>query len=86
VCQIDPYCCSILWDAGCVARANAICDGGTCGVGAGDCFIPHPTGGCDDADCCYQVCSVVPFCCEDADGGGAWNENCVAWAELLCTE
>ncbi|MHC4306175.1 MAG: hypothetical protein ACYSW2_17105 [Planctomycetota bacterium] len=87
VCQIDAYCCSVLWDAGCVARANAICEGGACGDGAGDCFTPHPTGGCDNADCCYQVCSVVPACCEDSDGGlGGWNENCVAWAELLCGE
>jgi hypothetical protein len=89
VCQMDPFCCAVLWDASCVARANAICAGGACGAGAGDCSTEHPTGGCDNTDCCFQVCSIVPSCCEDADpdtGLGGWNANCITWAEILCAE
>jgi hypothetical protein len=50
-----------------------------CGYGAGECDEPHPTPGCDFAECCQQVCQQLPECCEVA-----WDENCVAIAAAKC--
>ena len=89
VCLLAPFCCDVVWDETCVAHANAVCDGGACGPGAGPCHGTHSGGGCNDTDCCFQVCSIVPSCCEPADpktGLGGWDSNCVAWAELLCVD
>ncbi len=89
VCAFDPFCCEVLWDQVCVAEANASCEGGACGKGAGSCFEIHldGSGGCDDPACCQQVCALVPICCEDFDpgvGDGGWDQFCVQWAQKLC--
>lgn len=55
-------------------------DRGMCPVPAsGPCFQPHPTPGCEDPDCCAQVCLQMPFCCSNE-----WDAACVALAEQLC--
>ncbi len=84
VCETNPFCCDQLWDTICVATANAICKGGSCGPGAGSCFQAHAGGGCDDPDCCLQVCSFNPSCC-DADEGG-WTQSCANLAANLCVD
>ena len=44
----------------------------------GDCLVPHPTGGCNDASCCATVCAQDTICCTE------WDAGCVAQADLLC--
>ncbi len=49
---------------------------------AGSCFEEHATPFCNDAQCCFTVCSFLPFpCCEVA-----WDDTCVGLAELFCEE
>jgi hypothetical protein len=89
ICASDPFCCDTLWDEMCVAQAHLNCDEGNCGPGSGPCLNTHTSGGCNDAACCFDVCSIVPLCCEDFDpqtGIGGWTPNCVDWALLLCVE
>lgn len=46
-----------------------------CGTGATTqpCDVAHATPGCDDWNCCNQVCIVDPSCC-----GSAWDAACVS--------
>ncbi len=86
VCLHEPTCCTVAWDAGCVACAQGL----DCGVPlvpdascADACECPPPGGcceahedpTCDDAKCSSCVCAADPSCCEVA-----WNEACVALA------
>jgi hypothetical protein len=65
-------------DVSCACPAD--CEPIGCGQGAaGDCCTPHDTPFCNDADCCEQVCTIVPFCCEVE-----WDVNCVFWASQFC--
>jgi len=50
-----------------------------CGPGAGDCYVPHPTGGCVQTECCELVCEFDLLCCE-----AAWDAGCVQVAQELC--
>lgn len=59
-------------DASCLAQA-------ACGSG-GSCLAVHQTKGCDDFDCCANVCSTDPSCCEtnwDADCVNTANQSCI---------
>ena len=48
--------------------------------GSGDCCAVHGgTGGCDDFNCCDEVCTAEPFCCF-----AGWDIDCVHLAEGLC--
>jgi hypothetical protein len=79
VCDADPTCCSVAWDADCVALAEERCEG-LCGADAsGDCRLPHPNPGCDDEACCELVCGADPTCCETT-----WDTTCTFIAEALC--
>ncbi|MHC5115312.1 MAG: hypothetical protein ACYTGP_12895 [Planctomycetota bacterium] len=51
----------------------------TCGPGAGGCYIPNGSPGCEDVDCCEQVCTMDPFCCEIQ-----WDQICADLAIDLC--
>jgi hypothetical protein len=55
----------------------------TCGFGCssddGSCFIARTTPGCDQANCCNQVCAGDPYCCQQE-----WDVNCVAAAGNTC--
>ncbi|MBM4112082.1 MAG: hypothetical protein FJ253_01720 [Phycisphaerae bacterium] len=60
--------------------ANLSCD--SCGtVGGGNCFLPHATGGCEDAECCETVCDIDPTCCSVE-----WDAACVTLAQTNCHE
>ncbi|MCZ6651961.1 MAG: hypothetical protein O7D91_02915, partial [Planctomycetota bacterium] len=54
-----------------------------CGPGAGDCCSSNGTPGCEDVDCCNDICVADPFCCD-----GFWDVFCAAAAEgnPLCNE
>ena len=57
-------------NAGCVA---------ICGPGAGSCFSPNGTPGCEDADCCNIVCGIDSFCCDVE-----WDGICADLALANC--
>lgn len=62
VCDQDPFCCEVMWDAACASGAFAVCLG--CGdPAAGSCFTQHSWPSCSDAACCEAVCGPDPFCC-----------------------
>lgn len=80
VCSLPgmEYCCEIAWDSACAAQAKDGCIG--CGApGASPCGKVHAMPGCNDADCCAQVCVVDPQCCTLT-----WDETCVQWSEIFC--
>jgi len=82
ICGFDPFCCDEAWDTSCATFATLLCasTGGVCGdPGAGSCYDPHPTGACNDADCCTAVCTIDPTCCSQA-----WDFLCVLVAETAC--
>ena len=78
VCLVDPFCCLNAWDGSCVDRAVSYC-GLNCGRGAGSCTAPHTSPGCDNAECCGQVCPEDPYCCETE-----WDQPCVDLAVKRC--
>jgi hypothetical protein len=72
------YCCQVIWDEVCAARATAICD--SCGDPlAGSCFQQHAAPHCADGTCCAIVCNADPFCCS-----GTWDALCVTSAQVRC--
>jgi hypothetical protein len=96
VCEIDPQCCSVIWDAGCVTIAQNLCvpenpdtrpDAGDClcehsfAAPAPDCVKVHGYAGCADVRCSALVCAVDPACCQ-----GAWDADCVAIAKAQCQD
>ena len=81
VCAQDPFCCLSAWDAFCVEYALERCSKG-CGVTtSGSCFVPRPTGGCAQGDCCIAVCQQDVFCCDTA-----WDDVCVQMAQASCPD
>jgi len=85
VCAFFTYCCEIEWDADCVefrALFPDSCEGTfnpACGPGTGPCFMPHGTPGCEDPECCDQICAFDPFCCEQF-----WDFVCAGVASKYC--
>jgi len=74
VCEVDSFCCTTQWDDICVNQAINLCS--NCGEpGAGNCFAPHATSGCDLYGACSLVCDQRPSCCE-----GVWDEVCASIA------
>jgi hypothetical protein len=53
----------------------------TCTGGApqGHCCQAHPLAGCDDVECCANVCEIDPFCCNNM-----WDNICANQAGVLC--
>lgn len=47
--------------------------------GSGDCCAIHSTPGCNDFDCCNEVCAFDEFCCFLP-----WDSSCVSLAEDHC--
>jgi hypothetical protein len=80
VCDADPFCCDVEWDAICVDLAVSLC-GIDCGGGGcahdlceeGDPLDPT----CDP--CVADVCGADPFCCDVA-----WDSLCIDNAEAIC--
>jgi hypothetical protein len=85
VCATDPYCCATAWDEACITFATSDCGAGCAGVlvcGAAEalsCTVAHSTPYCSDAACCLAVCSIDPFCCENA-----WDAVCATEADAVC--
>lgn len=52
-----------------------------CGSGAGSCFTTHDDPGCNNANCCATVCSIIPACCVTA-----WDSACSDSAFLNCLQ
>lgn len=86
ICALDPFCCSISWDAICAGLANlrGSCSRGihpNCGNPAsGSCFesgdlLP----GCDNPQCCAAVCIIDAFCCDFG-----WDSMCASHAADVC--
>jgi hypothetical protein len=80
VCSLDPFCCDVVWDQTCADTANDLCSCTGCGdPGAGDCCIANGTPACNDFTCCDFVCSIDPFCCDNA-----WDATCASLAAQVC--
>lgn len=90
VCDTDPYCCTTAWDAPCVDRARAVCQG-VCpvvdaGVDAGNpcrsvCFAQPAAIPSSCEPCASRVCDSDPFCCSDG-----WDTLCSLQARQGCPE
>ncbi len=53
--------------------------GGPCGEGAGDCFEPNDSPGCELVECCEAICDIDPGCCF-----GNWDQGCANLADDFC--
>jgi len=80
VCMQDPFCCLNDWDNTCVDQEAMFCSS-SCRSGAGDCFAAAGTGspGCENPDCCAEVCVRDPFCCRTE-----WDGPCAEAASAYC--
>ena len=78
VCGINPLCCDLTWDQGCVDIALEECDGINCPA-PGDCEVPHPNPGCNDYACCDLIVTIDPWCTY-----AAWDEVCAREASRYC--
>jgi hypothetical protein len=78
VCKINPLCCDITWDQGCVDIALEECEGINCPA-AGDCEAAHPTPGCSDFECCDLIVTIDPWCTF-----ASWDEVCAQQAARYC--
>lgn len=79
VCEIDSFCCDVVWDYQCTSIAAANCE--SCGnPAAGSCFSIHPEPHCDDKACCQTVCAIDPGCCFVE-----WDAGCVSLANASCS-
>ena len=84
ICNLRPSCCSVAWDASCVAEVLSTCGRAICPDSQGSCaHFLCTTGdflqpGCDvppaESSCVQQVCDVDPACCLDV---WYWDLRCV---------
>jgi hypothetical protein len=79
ICQFQPFCCDVLWDAQCAEKAQSLCPSCNGGGGPNDCCMPHPWPGCGSPPCMNLVCQINPICCEIQ-----WDMPCVNLAQMLC--
>jgi hypothetical protein len=78
VCAIDSYCCDTRWDSNCAILAAERCTSG-CGIPtSGSCFISKLGTGCDNPECCAEICDQDPFCCLSS-----WDTACADLATQL---
>ncbi len=54
----------------------------TCSPTSGECFAIHTTPGCNDTQCCADVCAQDSICCDPLQAG--WDSICVDEAKSLC--
>jgi hypothetical protein len=84
VCALDPTCCDLVWDVGCVQITDEAC-AQTCGCPgtAQDCCANNPLGspGCADAICEDCVCTLDSYCCATS-----WDLLCASEAAEQCPE
>lgn len=79
VCQIEPFCCEIIWDGFCATLAEERCATSCGSPEAPSCFTDHYTPGCSDFDCCAIVCAKDDYCCNYE-----WDPKCVDMAVAEC--
>ncbi len=80
VCNSDPFCCGITWDASCVAAADVLCSTNPyCENVQDSCLVVHADPGCSDPACCSAVCALIPSCCQLT-----WDQACVDAVEDEC--
>jgi len=78
ICDVDPYCCGVVWDTICAEETQELCQDDAC-PGEDSCYeYPHGPG-CDDAECCNIVCLADWECCFFE-----WDELCYDKAVELC--
>jgi hypothetical protein len=78
VCDLDPFCCSNQWDNICANSAIANC--GSCeNPGNGSCYSAHSTPYCNKPECCTNICTTDPFCCNTE-----WDSICANAAITNC--
>ncbi|MFZ9882302.1 MAG: dockerin type I domain-containing protein, partial [Phycisphaerales bacterium] len=79
VCEFNPRCCQIAWDASCADLARDVCL--ECGTpAAGNCCLARYTPFCNDRDCCETVCTTLdPYCCDTQ-----WDSICANEAATIC--
>ena len=68
----------------CVILSNQV-NGQACDEGAGSCFEPNATPGCDCSPCCELVCEFDPICC-DVEWDFVCVENTVDFCGLDCND
>ncbi len=51
----------------------------SCTAAEGDCYADNGTPGCEDADCCANVCALDGYCCNSA-----WDGLCAQVAAVVC--
>ncbi len=79
ICDADPYCCEVAWDALCVDQVATEC-GLTCECTPDVCDVGGPsTPTC--SPCTAAVCEADPFCCEVA-----WDDLCVDQVATVCDQ
>ena len=76
----DPCTPDTCVDGKCFNEPIPGCGEGPCGnPSAGSCFQANGTPGCDDEDCCEQICAADPYCCDTA-----WDTICANAANTDC--
>ncbi len=84
VCNIDAFCCGVVWDSECATLAHQNCAllCGSCGNSSQPCTKPSPFGEpfCNDETCCNVVCAIDPSCCQTN-----WDTGCAALATQGCS-
>jgi len=84
-CEGDPK-VPCRFDSECASNrcldSNADCPDGRACTGS-PLNVCHGRAGCDHFECCADVCSYRPVCCESGVGQG-WNLLCAVTAENLC--
>ena len=80
-CEVDAFCCDVVWDDFCSGEASGLCTGNfaACAAGAGSCDTANGSAGCETAECCNSVCRMDPFCCVDT-----WDDLCAGEAASSC--
>jgi hypothetical protein len=79
--ELDPACCTGLWDDRCVEEATLDCALACSCEAPGNCCEPHGGVGCEDATCKSCVCDRDPACCTIDLG---WDADCVSEAMVEC--
>ncbi|MCZ6834671.1 MAG: hypothetical protein O7G85_02760 [Planctomycetota bacterium] len=79
ICDIDPYCCDVVWDDQCAIEAAQFCANGG-NETSGDCFTNNGTPGCYSLPCTQTICEVDPYCCNTQ-----WDQLCADQALTLCS-
>lgn len=79
VCRVDTSCCLVAWDNFCAELHEPSICRTACDTSTESCFQVHASPGCNNDNCCAEVCPRDPFCCSSE-----WDEACVELAIRNC--